>query len=216
MTAPTADEDRWAEAMSILQEAHTESAQRRLQRHRRNLVLLVSGIALGSLGLGLVLFLVIFPGSASSEGDEPLWREVTSIVMAAVGLVVAVAVIVALVRSNRRLNSWRGNPLAPLTASQKKAVAKMATGRAPVPPDRLPLARYAAEATVAVRLVVAQQAGVVVIFAGQWIGEPTTWRLVLLGFLTVLSVPLGALALRRAGQARRFLDQHPASADTGR
>jgi hypothetical protein len=213
VTRGTTDDARWAEAMSILQRAPTESAQLRLQRHRRHLVLLMSGLVIGGLGLGLVLFLVLFPGSASSEGEEPLWREVTSLVLAAVGLVLAVAVIVALLRSNRRLHSWRGNPLAPLTASQKRLVGKMARGRAPVPPDRLPLARYAAEATVAARVIVAQQAGIVVILAGQWIGEPTTLRLALLAFFTVLSVPLGMLALSRAARARRFLAQHPATAD---
>lgn len=116
----------------------------------------------------------------------------------AVGRVLAVAGLVVQLKGSRRLHVWR-NPLTSLTRAQRRELR-----------GRSPLARYAAELTVHQRSGLPGQAGLLLLFAGGWIGSPSVWRAVFAAVLAVVLALSVAVARRDVVRARAFLDAHPA------
>jgi type VI protein secretion system component VasK len=67
-----------------------------------------------------------------------------------------------------------------------------------------------AELLVHQRTAMTGQVGLLLLFAGQWIGSPTPWRLILTGVFAGM-VLLGMTFVRRdVVRARAFLESHPA------
>jgi hypothetical protein len=171
------------------------------------MVLLVVALTLGAIAIGLVVALAFGRGRALHV-DAPPWQEITGLVVMGLALVLMVVGLVLQLRGNRRLRVW-SQPFAVLTRGQRKELAAMVRGRAPVREDRLPLARYMAEATVHLRTQVTAQIGLLLLFAGQWLTTPGTARLVIvLGYAALLAVAIPFFR-RGAARAQRFLDAHP-------
>ena len=207
MTTGT-DEARWAEAQSLLDRMPTESAEERLRRWRRLRMLLSVGLVLAGAAVGLVVLLLVGAGADGAE-DGPLWQDILGLGVIVVGFVLTVVGLVVQLRGNRRLHVWR-NPLAPLTRAQRKELVAQVRGRGEHPGERLPLARYMAELLVNQRTAMTGQAGLLLLFAGQWVMSPATWRLLGAAALAVLLL-LGVTVQRRdVVRARAFLEAHPA------
>ena len=201
------DEDRWAEAQSLLDRTPTESAAERLRRWRRLRLSFVLGVSAASLVLALVVVLLVGHGTAS-ETDPPVWQQVAGLGVEALALVVIVAGLVLQLKGNRRLRVWN-NPTVALTRQQRKQLIAAVRGAGPVDPARLPLARYMAELLVHQRTALTGQVGLVVLFAGQWIVSPTAWRLTMSALMFVMWSVSTFLLRRDVGRARAFLDRHP-------
>jgi hypothetical protein len=209
---PAVDDDaRWAEAQSLLDRLPTESAEASLRRWRMRMVLLVVALVLGGAALGLVVVLAV-SGGGQHRDDVPTWQEITGLVVMGFALVLMIVGLVVQIRGNRRLRVW-SQPFAVLTRDQRKEVAAMVKGRAPVRKDRLPLARYMAEATVHQRAQVTGQIGLLLLFVGQWLSRPGTVRLVIvLGYAALLAIAIPFLR-RGVVRAQRFLEEHPSGGD---
>jgi len=204
------DEDRWAEALSLVDRTPTESAAERLRRWRRLRLSFVIGLSVAGLVLGLVVLLVGHGMAATT--DPPVWQELSGIAVEALALVVIVAGLVLQLKGNRRLRVW-SNPMAALTRRQRKQLIADVRGGGPVDPARLPLARYMAELLVHQRTALTGQVGLVVLFAGQWIVSPTAWRLTMSALMFVMWSVSTFFMRRDVGRARAFLDRHPDPAE---
>ncbi len=203
------DEARWAEAQSILDRHPTESADKRLHRAKRLRWLLVLGLVLLGLVLALLFALLVF--DPSPEYDRPgvsTWQAVTGLSISGLGIVLMLVALVFHFRRTRRARGW-SSPMYLLTRRQRKELLKQVRGQAPAVPERVPLARHLAELLLLQRLALAVQAGMLVNFAGLWIADRATYRLVFVGILAVLLL-VGAVLFRREDRrARRFLAEHP-------
>ena len=203
----TGDEERWAEARSLLDRTPTESAEQRLRRWRRHRVVALAALLLVSAAVGVILA-VLVGGVASDASEAPAWPQVTGFVIAAAGLALQLSGVVAAVRGNRRLRVWR-SPVAVLTRAQRKQLVAQVRGRRPVDPDRLPLARLLAEQLVAQRNGMLANLGLEVAFVGLWMATPSTGRAVIaVGYGLLLAV-LWPFLQRDTRAARRFLATHP-------
>jgi hypothetical protein len=171
-------------------------------------LLFIAGMVLAGLTLGLVLVLVIGEGVDGGDGG-PLWRDVLGLVVLGLATVVIVVGLVVQLRGNRRLHVWR-NPLAPLTRAQRKELVAQVRGRGEHPAERLPLARYMAELLVHQRTAMTGQIGLLLLFAGQWIGSPSTWRVLLMAVFAVVVLVGMPFVRRDVVRARAFLEAHPA------
>jgi hypothetical protein len=208
------DEARWAEAQSLLDRTPTESAEQRLRRWRQLRVLLVAtGLLLGA--AVAVVLAVLFNGTFEGHPTEvPTWQTVIGFSIAGAGLVLQVFGVVMLWRTNRRLRAW-SSPLSALTRSQRKELLAQVRGRRPVQPARAPLARLLAEQLANQRTVMTANLGLGILFVGQWIADPTLWRMaiaVAFGATLVVGWPF---VQREASRARRFLEEHPPATDSG-
>jgi MFS family permease len=208
MTSQT-DEDRWAQAQSLLERRPTEAAEQRLTRWRRNRLLFLSGFTVAGLALGLVVVLLVGGDVGGDDVDPPSWQLVTGLVISGAGCVLALTALVAVLKANRRLRVW-GNPLAPLTRRQRKQLVAQVRGRSAAEPDRLPLARHMAELLVHQQLVWVTQLSMLVLWAGNWIADPTWWRLAPVVGFGALALTGGYFVRRDVTRARRFLETHPA------
>jgi len=207
MTSTTDDEARWAEAQSLLDRLPTESAEERLRRWRRRMVLLVVAVGLGGAAVGLVVVL-LFRGTLTHRVETPLWQEITGLVVMGLALVLMIAGLVVQLRGNRRLTVWR-TPLAPLTRAQRKELADAVKGKASVRDERLSLARYMAEVVLHQRTQLTGQVGLLLLFVGQWLTSPSVVRLgIVAGYGVLLAVAVPFLR-RSASRAQRFLEAHP-------
>jgi hypothetical protein len=207
------DEDRWAEAQSLLDRTTTEPAEQRIRRWRRLMVLLIVGIVLLGLAFG-VAAVAWFDGQGGGSDDGPLWREITGLVVSFVATVVLACAVVVQWRGNRRRMAW-SSPLVALTRRQRKALWSEVRENGDVLPERLPLARHLAENVAGQRILVVLNCGILLLWTGQLISARSSWRLglvVVYGAVTAVSLPW---ILRRERMARRFLADHPAPDDDG-
>jgi hypothetical protein len=203
------DEDRWAEAQSILDRTPTESAAWRLRRAQRNRWLLVVGLAVGVTAVAVAVAFLLLDGSTPDRAREvSTARAVVGFSLSGLGLVLMVVGLVLQIRAGRRVRGY-SSPVHVLTRRQQKELLAQVRGRAPVQPERIGLARHLAGVLQAQQLGLMPPAGLLVNFVGLWIASPSTWRLVTIGiFAPVLLV--GAVLLRRESRRlRRFLATHP-------
>ncbi len=203
------DEQRWAQARALLDRGPSEVAQQRLPRWRRRRVWALAALFVVSVAV-VVIVRVLF-GGVSSSASVPRWQQVAGFSVAGAGLVLQLTGVVAGVRSARRMRAW-SSPLAVLTAAQRKELTSAVRGRRSVEPDRLPLARLVAERLLVARSSVAAHLGLEVLFVGQWIADPETWRAAIaVGYGVLLATPWPFLH-RDIRAARRFLLAHPTPA----
>jgi hypothetical protein len=207
MTAAT-DEDRWAQAQAVLDGVPTESTDRLLRSARRRRLVVVFSLLLAIPALALFFVLVLGAEGFSEHVRVPTWRGVVGFSISGVGLLLMVVALVVQFRAMRPLSAWRG-PMNVLTRQQRMELLRQVRGRAPVPPERIPLGRHLAELLLLQRFAVVPQVGFLVNFAGQWIAEPATWRLVLIGFLALVLGAAGIQFRREGVRMRRFLEEHP-------
>ena len=89
------DEERWAQAESILAENPTPSATARIRRVRTMLWLSVVGTTVLGLAIG-VLAVVLFGHGRHRATEVPAWQEITGLAVQAAGIAVEIAGIVIL------------------------------------------------------------------------------------------------------------------------
>lgn len=204
------DEERWAQARSVLDRKPTEPAERRLRRTRRLLLLLVGAAVLVAGGVAAVAVVVLGDTAAVEPShDVPTWQVVLGFVLSGLALVVMFVAVVAQFRANRRLGAWR-NPLSVLTRGQRKELLAQVRGRAPVEAARVPLARYLAEALLSRRAAVVLNLGAAALWTGQWIALRMWWHLIAGGLVGAAAVIFWLTFRRDEVRARRFLEAHPA------
>ena len=211
MTDRTADDEaRWAEAQSLLDRRPTESAAQRLRRSRRNRWLLIAALVLVGLAAAVLLALFVLDDGTDRRRTEdvPTWQVVTGFAISGLGLLFMVVALVVQFRGLRRVRAW-GSPLHVLTLRQRKELLRQVRGRGPDVPERVPLARHLAEVLLAQRLGLPVQAGLLVNFAGLWIVDRETVRLVLVAVFAVLLVVGGVLVQCESRRARRYLVEVP-------
>ena len=209
MADPSTDAARWAEAQSVLDRAPTESAEERLRRSRRFLLMIVAAIVLLSVAVAVVALVFWHGRSTRSAADVPTWQGVLGVVVVGTGLVFECYGVVTMLRRNRRLRAWR-SPTAVLTSAQRKDLRSQVRGQVPVAPDRVPLARDLAERLIAQSIAVVTNAGLAIMWVGQWIESPSTWRwMVAIAYGLLLGVSW-CFTQRDVRRARRFLAEHPA------
>ena len=209
-TASQDDEARWAQAQSLLDRVPDESAEQRMRHVRRLRWLLVVALLVVTTALALAIaFVVIDRYALGTDEDVPTNRAVVGIVVGAVGVVIAAVGLVVQIRAMRRVRGWR-SPLYVLTRRQRKQLLAQMRGRAFVRDERVALVRHLAELLLTQRLALVAQSGLLLMFIGQWIMQPTTWRLVIVGIFGTAVLVASMLFQREAQRARAFLDEHPA------
>jgi protein-S-isoprenylcysteine O-methyltransferase Ste14 len=202
------DEERWAQAESILVERPTEAAQSRLRRRRTMLWLLVVAVTVVSLGLGVLLVVVLGGSGDLNPSHPPTWQVVLGVVVSGTGMVVDVVGLVILVRRRRWGQAWRA-PTAVLSRTQQRSLLAQIRGRRPVDPARLPLARDLAERLSDQRGTAALVVGIVLINLGNTLITPSAFRLWITAVVLVAYAIGAALLVRQVRRMRRFLDAHP-------
>ena len=210
MTDRTADDEaRWAEALSLVEHQPTEAAEGRLRRTRRNRLLAIAAFTVLCLAVALVVgLLVLDRGLDEPDQDLPTWRAVVGLSVSGLGLVVMVVGIVLLLRTVRGHRGWR-SALNVLTFRQRRELVAQLRGRTPLVPERLPLVRATADQLMASQLSLLLQAGLLLSLLGQWIADPSTWRVVLLAAFGTVLLLAAVFVQRDVQHARRFLDRHP-------
>lgn len=204
----TTDEDRWGEALSILERSPTPSAARRIRRSRTTRWLIVAGSMLVGAAAGLLVFLLV-DRHGTTTPHTPLWQEIVGLCICVAGLALDVAGLVLLWRT-RRGRSWRRTPTLVLTTRQRRQLLAQVRGRRPADPDRLPLARdLAARLSATYRGLVVLWIGLPVIWIGNAITTPDTWRLVYAAVIVVLMGLAAGFGARDARRAREFLARYP-------
>jgi hypothetical protein len=204
------DEDRWAEAQSILDRTPTESAAQRLRRSKRGRWLLILGITVGGLAVAVAVAFLLGDGPVPDPGAEvSTGRAVAGFSLSGLGLLLMAIGLFWQIRAVRRARGY-GSPIYVLTRPQRKELLAQVRGRAPAQPARVPLARHLAELLQAQQVSLVPQAGLLVNFVGLWIATPSTWRLVLIGVCVPLVLVAVVLFRRETQRAQRFLDAHPA------
>jgi len=156
-----------------------------------------------------VLIAVFVTGSDDAgNAGAPTWQQVLGIAIAVVGLALEVAGLVAAWRAGWWKDLWR-RPLTVLTRHQRKLLLQMVRGKAPVEPTRLPLARHTAEQLVAQGQLVGIYVGLVLVWIGNAVLDPSTGRFWFTAVLVAGYAALFALLLRQRAAAQRFLGAHP-------
>jgi len=209
-------EQRWVQALAILDGSRDPRTQRRSRNWR--LVVLLAALVLLTAATAAVGYLLSTHnhGPAARHHRPPdvsQVRKVGALVVILVGLVVEMVGLVRLVRSKHRKAVWRLPTLA-LTSRQRRQLMRQVRGRAPMQPARLRLLRDLAE-----RMQGQYQGpfgpygllfgGLSLLWAGQAVGSTRVW-------VQWLSLPLMGLypfvmtLMRRdARQAAGFLTQYP-------
>jgi hypothetical protein len=201
------DEQRWTQALALLDRVPTEAEEQRLRRWRRRRIWTLLALLLASVAV-IAIVTVLLGGVSSPVSAVPRWQQVAGFSVAGAGLVLQLAGVVAGVRSVRRVRAW-SSPLAVLTAGQRKELVAAVRGRRSIALDRLPLARLLAEQLLVSRTSVAANLGLEVLFIGQWIADPATWRAVIAVSYGVLLATAWPFLHRDIRAARRFLLAHP-------
>ena len=210
-------EQRWVQALAILDGSRDLRAQRR-SRNRRLVVLLAALVLLtaATAAVGFLLSMHAHGPAARHHGppDVSQVRKVGALAVIVVGLVGEMVGLVRLVRSKHRKAVWRLPTLA-LTSGQRRQLMRQVRGRAPMQPARLRLLRDLAE-----RMQGQYQGpfgpygllfgGLSLLLAGQAVGSTRMWMLWLsLPFVGLY--PLAMTVMRRnARRAAGFLTQYPA------
>ncbi len=204
---PNGDEARWADALSLLDRAPTESASRRLRLWRRSRVLLLVSVLLVSAVAGVVA--AVLAGDVSGRGEEvPTWQSVVGYVVAVAGLALQCTGLAALWWVGRRVRSWQ-SPLSVLTRAQRGELLAQVRARRPVEADRVPLARLLAEQLVGQRAQLVGSLGLGICWVGSWIATPSVWRATLVGVHGLVLALAWIFVARDARRALRFLRAHP-------
>jgi len=209
-------EQRWVQALAILDGGGDPRAQRR-SRSRRLVVFLAALVLLTAATAAVGFLLSMHAHGPAARHHDPRAvsqvRQVGALAAIVVGLVVEVVGLMRLVRSKHRMPLWRLPTLA-LTSGQRRQLMRQVRGRAPVQPDRLRLLR-----DLAGRMQGQYQGpfgpygllfgGLSLLLAGQAVGSTRMWML----WLSVPFVGLYPLAMtlmrRDARRAAGFLTQYP-------
>ena len=69
---PAADDERWAEARSLLREQPTDAVQRRMRRRRNQLLLIVAAMTVLAIGVGLIVAALV-PHQHHASHDPTGW-----------------------------------------------------------------------------------------------------------------------------------------------
>ena len=207
--ATDTDEDRWAEAQSILDRAPTESAEQRIRRTRRLALSLNLVLVIGVSCAAFVTALMFADSPANEPSPErPIWQRIAGLGISGLAICVLIAACVLIVRTNRRLGAWR-SPMTVLTRQQRRELLVQVRGRVPAEAARVPVARYLAVLLLSRRPVLVLNAGIALMFVGQSVTFGTWYQLALAG-ITAVSIAALWFAFRRDEQrAQRFLDTHP-------
>ncbi|MGZ4509659.1 MAG: hypothetical protein ACXVX0_20640 [Blastococcus sp.] len=201
------DEERWAQAESILANNPTPSAEARIRRVRTMLWLFVVGMLVLGLAVG-VLAVVLFGHGRHRASSVPAWQEITGLAVQLTGTVIEIVGIVTLRRRRQWGTRWRA-PTAVLTRAQRRSLVRQVRGRIPAEPARLPLTRDLAGRLVDQRGLLVLYVGIAIVNVGQTIVHPTAFRV---GLTVVVLVVYGVvipLMRREQRRARRFLAEHP-------
>ena len=177
-------------------------------------ILLVIGVVAVTTAVGLLVALLLIDRSAlRSDAEVPTVQAILGLTLSGLGLIVMVVGLVLQFRGIRRNRAWR-SPMYVLARHQRKSLLAQVRGRAPVVEERLPLARHLAGLLTKQRVVAVGQGGLLVLWIGLSIAQPSEWRL----WFTVVIAVFGALGagllVREARRAQRFLDAHPQPAGT--
>jgi membrane protein YdbS with pleckstrin-like domain len=202
------DDERWAQAESILADRPTDDARRRQQRRRTLLWVLVVAITVLALGLGALLVVLFGNSGALDSTEPPTWQTVLGLVVTTTGLVVDVAGLVILVRSGRWGQAWRA-PTAVLSRRQQRYLLAQIRGRRPVDTARLPLTRDLGERLADQRGTAVLVLGILLINVGNTLIAPSAFRFWLMAALVVVYAVGAVLAIRQVHRMRRFLAEHP-------
>ena len=202
--------DRWVEARDVLDEVANPSAQRRQRRLRNRLVLLLVGAVVLS---GLVAWLIA--GLVGTGGHRPdsgvsTWRNAAATVFDVLSVLVIIGAAGGLIRARQWGSRWRASS-AVLTMSQRRQLFRQVRGRAPVDPQRIPLARELATRLANLRWLLAMYLGIFLGQAGQLFASTHLWHAVFIAVEFVLFLAAGVQVWRDSVRARRFLADHPAS-----
>ena len=164
------DEERWAQAESILAENPTPSATARIRRVRTMLWLFVVGTTVLGLAIG-VLAVVLFGHGRHRATEVPAWQEITGLAVQAAGIAVEIAGIVILRRRRQWGARWR-TPTAVLSRAQRRSLVRQVRGRIPAEPSRLRLTRDLAGRLVDQRGLLVLFVGIALVNVGQTIVHP--------------------------------------------
>jgi hypothetical protein len=202
------DDERWAQAESILADRPTDDARRRQQRRRTLLWVLVVAITVLALGLGALLVVLFGNSGALDSTEPPTWQTVLGLVVTTTGLAVDVAGLVILVRSGRWGQAWRA-PTAVLSRRQQRYLLAQIRGRRPVDPARLALARDLAERLADQRGSAVLVVGILLINLGNALLDPSVFRFWLMAVLVVAYVSVLPVTVGQIRRMRRFLAANP-------
>ena len=205
-----ADEQRWAEARSVLDRRPTPQAHRRQRRQAATTWVVVVAVLVFAGAVSAFLASLIFPSSPSPSAPVAGWRDDVGLAITAAGLLIETAGIIAIVRSGLWGARWRA-PVAVLTRRQRRSLTRQVLGKVPPVPQRLPLARDFAETLSSSRVLIVLYAGVALLPVGNAMGEASTTRMLWALVPAALVVLGGVITERQARLADRFLRQHPAS-----
>lgn len=200
----TTDEDRWDQALSILDGSPSEEARRRLRRAQRLNLLAVAAVVVIVLGI-VAAFVWSGDGAQSESADPPAWRSLTGLLVMLAGIVVAFPA----VRRQFRQASWRDGwrtPLLVLRLGQRRHLAREVLGRVPFDPAHVPLGRHLATMFVRQSVEPRLALGVLLVVAGQFVIS-ASWFWAVVAALMVAGRPL---MVRRNRRAQAYLDAHPA------
>ena len=209
-------EQRWVQALAILDGSRDPRAQRRSRNWR--LVVLLAALVLLTAATAAVGYLLSTHnhGPAARHHRPPdvsQVRKVGALVVIVVGLVVEMVGLVQLLRFKHRMPVWRLPTLA-LTSGQRRQLIRQVRGRAPVQPDRLRLLRDLA------RRMQGQYQGpfgpyglligsLSLLLAGEAVASTRMWMLWLSVPLVCLYPFAMTLMRRDARRAAGFLTQYP-------
>ncbi len=209
-------EQRWVQALAVLDGGGDPRAQRR-SRNRRLVVLLAALVLLTAATAAVGFLLSMHAHGPAVRHQHPRevsqLRQVGALGVIVVGLVVELVGLVRLLRSKHRMPVWRLPTLA-LTSGQRRQLMRQVRGRAPVQPDRLRLLR-----DLAGRMQGQYQGpfgpygllfgGLSLLLAGEAVASTRMWML----WLSVPFVglyPFAMILMRRdARRAAGFLTQYP-------
>ena len=202
------DDERWAQAQSVLDQRPSEEARRRLRRHRLVTLSTVVGLLLVGVAVAVLLVAFVLGSDGGERAEPPRWQEVSGLGLLVAAVVLEVVGLVVMARAG----VWKGRwdmPASVLTRTQRRLLLAQVRGRVPADPARLPLARDLAERLRLQLGTVFIWVGIVVLQIGQAVLEPSTRRLIAVGVLVALYAVALGLMMRDARRASRFLDSHP-------
>ena len=122
------DEERWAQAESILANNPTPTAAARVRRVRAMLWLSVAGLLVLGLAVG-VLAVVLFGHGRHRAPEVPAWQEITGLAVQLAGMVIEITGLVLLVRRRQWGARWR-TPTAVLNRAQRRSLVRQIAGGA--------------------------------------------------------------------------------------